>query len=368
MEDTFFETLSVAHLEKIHSQMLCWILNGDILDLAQKTRMLNSIFGTSETTFSKLDCYTEYKSMDIVVVTDKITFIIENKLKSSQHSDQLERYMEIIQEDSRFKDTISKFGFLTLVGEESKHSEWKNIIYRELLDSLRNVFVYNEEIRNPSHIIFNEYLKTLANLVDTFEKFDKNHKDFQNVFEEATKKKYEKLNTNYGSEEKKYISRVNLESVFQEHFLRKIAQKIIDINKYSYHIGNTNGNALLHIDLSTNNKINGFDFNLGFQYQDNTLKFNIGAVLYKQSNSSWLPQEVYDYFENLSKNTKFSKYNPPKYRAYTSVSKKLDKEVYELDEGEFVQILNEYIDECKVLIGMFTEVSKQKKWERIYKR
>lgn len=54
--------------------------------------------------------------MDILIKTEKMVIIIENKLKSSEHSDQLLKYTGAIEE--KYKDQKSIFFFLTLIDEK----------------------------------------------------------------------------------------------------------------------------------------------------------------------------------------------------------------------------------------------------------
>ena len=98
-QQSFFEFLSLSHQERIHSQIISWIfsLNFNGANEKQKLKLLHSIFKlkAKKIKFS----ITEYENIDILIKTDSSIIIIENKFKSSQHSNQLEKYLKICKKE-----------------------------------------------------------------------------------------------------------------------------------------------------------------------------------------------------------------------------------------------------------------------------
>ena len=106
----FFDAIGVADMEKVHSAVIGWMLsdkceafgkerNGRII----RSELLQKIFGIKNDFehYDSIDSILEWKNIDIIVVTnsgkkDEKCWVIENKIKSSQHSDQLTRYANIM--------------------------------------------------------------------------------------------------------------------------------------------------------------------------------------------------------------------------------------------------------------------------------
>ena len=107
--------------------MLSWILSSDCEGIEEhaKERILSSICGHD---IGEIDSiYTEYQSIDLLILTTTSVMVFENKLKSSQHSNQLSRYANIVEEE--FPDLIPTYLFLTLVPEIPEDKRWRNMTF-----------------------------------------------------------------------------------------------------------------------------------------------------------------------------------------------------------------------------------------------
>ena len=62
--------------------------------------------------------FVEFKDIDILIVCKNFVIVIENKIKSTQHSNQLNKYENIISEINEFNSKLykPKFIYLTLFG------------------------------------------------------------------------------------------------------------------------------------------------------------------------------------------------------------------------------------------------------------
>lgn len=109
METSFFEHLGIADMERIHSQMIAWIFDPacKAFDEEQKNKLLRDLFDLDSV--SNIKITTEDNNIDILVETDKHIIAVENKLKSSQHDDQLTKYQDYIED--KYKKKIPRCYF-----------------------------------------------------------------------------------------------------------------------------------------------------------------------------------------------------------------------------------------------------------------
>ena len=108
-----FQILKISNTEIRHSNFLSWLLDPSqshkIGDIFLK-RFLREIFSSEK--FEKLDqidvegmnlsniqIYREWKNIDILIILDEIVVCVENKILTKEHSNQLERYRKIIEEN-----------------------------------------------------------------------------------------------------------------------------------------------------------------------------------------------------------------------------------------------------------------------------
>lgn len=93
----FFEWIAAADAEKVHSQTIGWILSdecGVFSEEVRKSILQELFFGQSEN--FDIGCIesvdVEINDIDIQITCKNCLIVIENKLKSSQHSNQLFKY------------------------------------------------------------------------------------------------------------------------------------------------------------------------------------------------------------------------------------------------------------------------------------
>lgn len=147
--------------------MIAWIFSRDCAAISppDKVKVLFSWFGLSEPSNDEIHfSTTEVGRVDILIGTTHHLFVIENKLKSSVHSNQLSRYSEYLQ-NSKFEGQGKKtlYRLLSLVGEDASLKEapsaWKNTSYEEFLSALR---ISKRKLGTNDSVIMAEYEKTLA--------------------------------------------------------------------------------------------------------------------------------------------------------------------------------------------------------------
>ena len=115
MKKSFFEYLGLADVERIHSQFLAWVLSPDCnaVNQIERKNLFREIFNVNGTI---TDIQTERNRIDILISTAKDIIVIENKIKSSQHSNQLENYRKFCKKSFPFHKI--HYFFLTLIKEK----------------------------------------------------------------------------------------------------------------------------------------------------------------------------------------------------------------------------------------------------------
>ena len=347
-QKSFFEFLSLSHQERIHSQIISWIFSNNFKGIkeSEKIKLLNSIFklNIEQVEFA----ITEYKNIDILVKTNDSILVIENKLKSSQHSNQLDKYLKICKED--FPHLNQKFYFLTLIGEKSNDKNWENISYENLYENLKTLKL----IDNNHSTIFKEYLTFLTKLVSIFKDFSENYFNYKTVFLDGKKKKIDKIYYDYPSLNEEFIGKNQLETIFQKCLLNKIA------NHFNYEVSNvtdTRGEALIDFIFQTV-KYKKKEYNIFMQLQFDNIKFAIASKNYNESNKKSI-EPIIDIFEKLKAENNFGyrKLNKPKEKAYVSISKKMSPNNYwEIEFDSLIKILEKEINSSKKLAIQLKEI------------
>lgn len=321
-KSNFFDAIGVADMEKVHSAVIGWMLSDkcEAFDIDTRSKLLQQIFGIEgdQEVFDKIDSFIEWKNIDILIVTtkgdQKKCWVIENKIKSSQHSDQLNRYVKILncpyllssikyttffdpktnqaEQLEEWKITEANnpywavkdkaFCFLTLINEKPISSgdvEWKSTQYSKLSRYLEFA-LRNANHNSKEYPIIEEYQRCIHELSEAIEDFLKDHTRYLNVFTDGNLPKEEKTFKNYEGRAK-YISENGLETIFQKCFL----SHIIPRTKFgkagvfnAIEISETHGTALADFPYHSEGEIR-----FGFQFQDGTFKIQVAEVYDKDN-------------------------------------------------------------------------------------
>lgn len=341
MNRTFFEYLGIADMEKIHSQILQWILSKDNKSLTsnQKNEFISDFLNISN--FKVSEIITEYEKIDILIKSENGIICIENKLKSSQHSNQLDRYLKSIQK--KYGEINTNFFFLTLIDENSNDSNWKNISYNKLLKSLQKLKIE----KNTDGFILLEYIKTLENFSTIINDFLQKPSDFINVFDDGSKTKHQKKKE-IKNIKQRFISDNQLETIFQKMYFKKVADLL---QLRDFYIVETHGNAILGVPIEKGVVINGKSFNFGFDYQKGTFKTMCISTDYDNSKSTDIPHQIPELFERIKQNEKYGykRVNKPRTKAQYSLTKN-DKSNIGIDIEKFAEVFKIEMNLSKELI------------------
>lgn len=150
-----FDVLKISRAEIRHSNMLGWMLDpnenhgfGDMFlkEIIQRLTENDAVGRYDILKLMLLDTYSfvvyrEWKNIDILLISDKekLLIAIENKVGTREHSDQLNRYREILETDYAEYEKI--FVFLTPDGEEpSDACNWDVFTYTDIVEITEKIY------------------------------------------------------------------------------------------------------------------------------------------------------------------------------------------------------------------------------------
>ncbi|WP_417238664.1 PD-(D/E)XK nuclease family protein [Bizionia sp.] len=338
-EKSFFEHLRIADSERVHSEFLSWVLSPSCNAISEKVKenLVINLFKLDEGT-EIIKTGTEIDRIDIFIETNECILIIENKIKSSQHSNQLSKYKKSV--ELAHPNKKLRFVFLTLVREQNVDEGWFHVSYFDILNELNKL----DLISNKHSVFIEDYILYLTRLLSVLDEVVSHPQNYSDVFRNGSQKKSDKFLLKFENKKKEFIAKNQLETIFQKAFLTTLLKD--ERLKYCYgHLIDTRGTALIDFplkrDISIGTKklyttfiqIQGENIKFAFANQDNYIK----------SKKVWI-SSIVDIFKDFKTNNDFSfnKINSPKSKAYVSISKKMEKPYWEMNTDEIVSmIINE---------------------------
>lgn len=164
-----FRVLKLENYEIRHSNMFAWLLTPSQshgINAAFFKKFLNTVSSKSnvEIKYDESDIikvYREQDNIDILVVneTKEYLLLIENKINSNQHDDQLERYAQIVKQ--KFQDYKRFYIYLKPEENEKIPEEYLYISYSDIIEILKEIIklVQNPEVK----ILLNHYIEIFDN-------------------------------------------------------------------------------------------------------------------------------------------------------------------------------------------------------------
>jgi hypothetical protein len=309
----------------------------------------------------------EYKNIDILLEFEDVVIAIENKIKISEHDNQLARYTETLAEDYPGHKGIKLF--LSLVGEDATEPGWQKLEYDSVLASLKGFPVSSE--------IIQDYTENLESLVSAKNEFLNDHTKFPNVFTDGNKPKLQKLleisNMPYLPVATKYISFNGLETIFQKAFFRRLIA-MHDFKCKKIIISETRGNALIDfrglVEIAPLAIEGGNSIELGIQIQGNTIKVQFMDSHESNENRSpespaikdILAKNIPIIFDTQELSDKGWRMNRPKKSdsAYYSFSRKIfssndRKEFYQCSAEECLKTIVDRFNECAHVLSQVNQ-------------
>lgn len=340
MKKSFFEHLGLADVERIHSQFLAWIISRDCMAIDQKERyrLFKDIFNVGGL-ITRIQ--TERNRIDILIETTNDIIVVENKIKSSQHSNQLANYKQFC--DKEFPRHNKHYFFLTLIDEKTDDKDWKRLTYTTIFKHLSELKL---KANNNHSSIINEYLIFLKRLETVVSDFKANAKNYDMVFLDGKKKKQDKKHSDYKTDNEWFIASNQLETILQKSFLNTLVEQIK--NPIGV-INDTRGDALVDFPIQSNIDFEGRHYSTALQLQGMTIKFTfaIQSEPYLKSKKSWIKNIIplMKYLRNQNK-CNYKRLNEPKDLAYVSISKKLDGKYWHKPINNLTKFIKIEIQNC----------------------
>ena len=177
-----FSILKIEKAEIRHSNFLAWLLDPsgshNLNDRVLKW-FLKEVFSDQKIdwmdeftvdglTFHTIQIYREYKNIDLILVCDEFVIAIENKVLSTEHSNQLTRYEEIVKKD--FNNKKHAFIYFTLYGDEPEKEEnasiyvnYSYIRFDAILSQIVNI--YSDILPDKAFVYIQDYIEILRRFV-----------------------------------------------------------------------------------------------------------------------------------------------------------------------------------------------------------
>jgi hypothetical protein len=201
-----FSILKISKNEIRHSNFLSWLLDplgshklGDIF----LKRFLREVFSSDKfydidqvdvegMDLSKVEILREWRNIDLLIILDEVVVCIENKVLSKEHSNQLNKYKEVIQ--NQFSNHKRTYVYLNPDGDssESEQEQFHPISYDFIVESLERIIsVFGESINPNVKNYIKDYITIIKrelmgtdHLTELSKKIYQNHKDlFDFIFE-----------------------------------------------------------------------------------------------------------------------------------------------------------------------------------------
>ena len=165
-----FEILKITNMEIRHSNFLGWLLDpyeshelgtqflqGFIEEGINKNKYSEILVDSNA--IETLTIEREYKNIDLLVESKEVVFCIENKIFSSEHSDQLKKYKKIVEKEFPNKEKV--FIYLTPSGKPSQQETelYLPISYEVILRVLKKLNI--QKIDKNAKIYILDYIATL---------------------------------------------------------------------------------------------------------------------------------------------------------------------------------------------------------------
>lgn len=280
---TFFEFLGIADQERVHTQMLAWLLdpmNSPLAPIERQHLLANAFdFAVHIENIDTLRVVTELERIDLVVLAADGVLAIENKLKSKQSDGQLASYSIRLQELRRARKIHGDrcFGcFLTFSGEAAGIEGWANVDYALML---RAITPYADR-----SIYVADYVSLLFKLVTFRDEFLTQHHRHRTVFDRSGMSSRERASQCVEDSETalvQFVTANRLERVFCEALLRHHAERL---SCGIHYVDESRGTALIDSRLfSFSFAGESMSYRAGLQLQGAAVKLNMGATRYADS-------------------------------------------------------------------------------------
>ncbi len=174
------KVLRMQDYEIRHSNVLAWIFNPNenhnlddrllkrfiitVLLKPENSDIIDNydlVYDIKQSSLMNADIYRELENIDLLIVdkTQKIVVLIENKVYSGEHSNQLQKYYQYVR--TNYEDYILIPIFLTLDGIEATHNKYYSASYYDILETLEFITNNYQDRTSVEVIEFINYYLTI---------------------------------------------------------------------------------------------------------------------------------------------------------------------------------------------------------------
>jgi len=123
-----------------------------------------SIFDADIIDLSSVEIRREWRNIDLLIILDQDVIVIENKIDTADHSDQLRRYKTIV--DGVFANKHKHYVYLTPFGSDPidapSREHYVNISYSQIADLIESILcLYGDSISSKVSFYLKDYLLTV---------------------------------------------------------------------------------------------------------------------------------------------------------------------------------------------------------------
>jgi hypothetical protein len=185
-EFNIFETLKITQAEIRHSNVIAWLLNPTenhglsnyflkqlfkfLVSANSKyfEKLPVSVFDFELFSYGKVEIRREWNNLDILAIIEedskKIVVAFENKIKTSEHSDQLTRYRKLIEKE--FPNTVNLLVYLTPDNLIPSDDAWIPFNYDTIADIIGDILQYRKDsLSSPVALFLSQYNTILRRYV-----------------------------------------------------------------------------------------------------------------------------------------------------------------------------------------------------------
>lgn len=189
-----FEILKIEQFEIRHSNLLAWLLNPKgnhglgsnfikkfLYDVASDERSRTfSVFDVNNLNFDSVSVHREWNNIDILIVSDKYAFIIENKINHKETDGQLITYKKLVEKTFENHEVICIF--LNIDGYESTQNNiYINFSFESIISYLEQLLKIDVTINERAKVYIEDYISSVKNnIMENSEKFSLANKIYQN--------------------------------------------------------------------------------------------------------------------------------------------------------------------------------------------
>jgi len=176
-EPNIFKALSIERKEIRHSNFISYLLNPNqnhglrdivlrkfLRDIFSDEKSQNkSIFDADIIDLRNVEIRREWRNIDILIILNHDIILIENKIDSSDHSNQLKKYMKIAESENSFSKKNKHYVYLTPFGNDPNDNESKkyyiNYSYFQIAEIINSILtLYKNNISDKINYYLQDYL------------------------------------------------------------------------------------------------------------------------------------------------------------------------------------------------------------------